>query len=404
MYEAFYCAKKNNSRSNCIERVYGIMRSDRKRKEKNTFCKNLSIIYSILAVVFVGLLIILDVLPMLLFAVVVVLLAIGSVFVVPVLYSTNGKAERKKKAKVIACILILLFAACDYYMISTIGFLNHISKYVDADMEDRTEEHVKVTKESFNVLVSGIDVTGDINETVSRSDVNMVVTINPDSREVLITSIPRDYYVELPSYASMDKLTHTGIYGANESIGAVESLLGIDINYYAKVNYSTIIGLVDAIGGIDIVSPYSFDTHGMGVSYHFEEGKIHLDGSQALAYCRERQSWIDGDMKRNENQQLILEAVIKKVTGSPVLLFKYPQMLDAIKGTVETDMQKGDMTDLIKMQLGDMRGWDIKKQAIKGEPDFAYCFSLDDYASVVMVDWESVNNATAAIEEVAERD
>ena len=383
------------------------MRAERKRqakKEKNRFCKNLSIIYSILAIALVVLFIILDVLPMLLFAVLVAAIAIGSIFIVPVLYSPYGNAERKKKIKVIACILVLIFGVADYYMISTIGFLNHISSYVDEGASDRTEAHAEVTEEAFNVLVSGIDVTGDINETVSRSDVNMVVTINPNSREVLITSIPRDYYVELPGYGAMDKLTHTGIYGAEESIGAVEELLGIDINYYAKVNYSTIIGLVDAIGGIDIVSPYSFDTHGMGVSYHFEEGKIHLDGDQALAYCRERKSWIDGDMKRNENQQLILEAIIKKITRGPVVLVKYPAILDAIKGTVETDMSKDDMTELVKMQLSDMRFWDITKQAIKGTPDFAECYSIGDVASVVMPDYDSIYNATELIDEVAERE
>ncbi len=382
------------------------MRSERKLREKenNKFCKILSIIYSILAVALVALFVILDVLPIVLFAVVIILLAVGSIFIVPVLYSPNGKQERKKKIKVIACVLVLILAVTDYYMASTIGFLNHISNYVDESVGDRAEEHVNVTQESFNVLVSGIDVTGDINETISRSDVNMVVTINPKSREVLITSIPRDYYVMLPSYGAMDKLTHTGIYGAQESIGAVEDLLGIDINYYAKVNYSTITGLVDAIGGIDIVSPYSFDTHGMGVSYHFEEGDIHLDGDQALAYCRERQSWIDGDMKRNENQQLILEAVINKITRGPVILLKYPAILDAVKGTIETDMKKDDMTDLVKMQLGDMRSWDITKQAIKGEPDFALCFSLDDYASVVMPDAESVYSAIETIHDVAERE
>ncbi len=376
------------------------MRRERKQKNKssNKFCKNLSIIYSILVMVFLVLLLILNILPFLGFLLLTLLILVGSVFVVPVLYSPRGKAERKKKMKVVALVLVLLFGVADYYMISTLSFLNHISSYVDSGVSDRSENHVDVTEETFNVLVSGIDVTGDINETVSRSDVNMVVTINPKSREVLITSIPRDYYIELPSYGSMDKLTHTGIYGAEESIGAVERLLDIEINYYAKVNYSTITSLVDAIGGITIDSPYSFDTHGMDVQYHFEEGEIHLDGSQALAYCRERKSWADGDMKRNENQQLVLEAVIKKLTRGPVILFKYPAILNAIKGTTETDMGKGDMTDLIKMQLSDMRSWNINKQAIKGTPDFAYCYSLGASASVVMPDQESLYSAMEAID------
>lgn len=388
------------------------MRSERKRREreeanlkgrkkrKNGFCKKLSIIYCILLILFVALFVVLDVLPPVLFAIITALLLLATLFIAPVLYSDRGKPARKRKATIAACLLIAFLLVADYYMASTMIFLKDISNYVETGTEDRSDRHIDVTKETFNVLVSGIDVTGDINETVSRSDVNMVVTVNPQTREVLITSIPRDYYVELPTYGAMDKLTHTGIYGAEETIGAVESLLDIEINYYAKVNYTTITGLVDAIGGVDIISPYSFDTHGMGVHYHFEEGENHLDGSHALAYCRERKSWVDGDLKRNENQQLVLEAIIKKVTRGPVILLKYTSILDAVKGTVETDMSSNEMTELVKMQLADMRSWKITKQAIKGEPDMALCFSLDDYASVVMVDEASVSAAATAIEEM----
>lgn len=388
------------------------MRSERKRKEreeanlkgkkkrKNRFCKRLSIIYCILLVLFVALFVILDVLPPALFGIVIALLLLATLFIAPVLYSDRGIPARKRKAAIVACVLIFFFVVADYYMASTMIFLKDISNYIETGIEDRSDKHLDVTEKTFNILVSGIDVTGDINESVSRSDVNMVVTVNPQRREVLITSIPRDYYIELPTYGAMDKLTHTGIYGAEETIAAVESLLNIEINYYAKVNYTTITGLVDAIGGIDIISPYSFDTHGMSVHYHFDEGENHLDGSHALAYCRERQSWVDGDLKRNENQQLVLEAIIKKVTKGPVILLKYTSILDAVKGTVETDMSSDEMTELIKMQLADMRSWKITKQAIKGESDMAMCFSLGDYASVVMVDEASVNAATEAIEKI----
>ncbi len=318
----------------------------------------------------------------------------------PVLYSPRGKADRKKKMKIVAIVMVLIFGLTNYYLVSTIGFLNDISSYVASAETDRSESHVDVTKESFNVLVSGIDVRGDISEIVSRSDVNMVVTINPNSREVLITSIPRDYYIELPSYGAMDKLTHAGIYGAEESIASIERLFDIDINYYAKVNFSTVTSLVDAIGGIDVMVEEAFDTHKTGNIYHFDAGKNHIDGEQALAFCRERQSWIEGDMRRNENQQIVLEAVIKKLTKGPVILYKYPAILNAVKGTVETDMAKGDMTDLIQMQLGDMRSWDLSNQAVKGTPDFAYCYSSDCSASVVMPDSESVNSAINAINDV----
>lgn len=259
--------------------------------------------------------------------------------------------------------------------------------------------HVKVTKEPFNVLVSGLDITGSI-DNVSRSDVNMVITVNPKSKHILITSIPRDYYVNLPGKGATDKLTHSGLYGVQETVGAVEDFMGIEINYYAKVNYSTVIKLVDAIGGIDIDSPYAFNTHGMTEKYSFVKGHNHLDGSKALAYSRERQSWVDGDMRRNENQQLILEAIIKKASNSTTILSEYTSILNAIKGNLETDLSKDDMTSLIKMQLNDMSGWTIEKQALKGEPASRFCYSLGLNASVVIPDEGMIAEALDKIMQV----
>ncbi|MBR5516344.1 MAG: LCP family protein [Firmicutes bacterium] len=389
------------------------MRSERKEREReearprsrrsktpskdNKVCKILSIIYSVLAALFVVLIMVLNILPIIPFILVLLLLAGVSIFVVPVLYSDNGNAERKKKMKIVACILIVLLAMGSYCLASTIGFLNGISDYVEEGMEDREDKHINVEKDTFNILVNGIDVSGEIGDTVSRSDVNMVISVNPQTGDVIITSIPRDYYVELPSKGAKDKLTHAAIYGMDESIATVEKLLGVDINYYAKVNYSTIIGLVDAIGGITIDSPYAFETHGMADKYYFEEGTIHLDGSQALAYCRERKSFADGDLRRNENQQLILEAIINKLTKNPTTLLKYTAILDAVKGTVETDMSKSDMTDLVKVMLKDIRGLNITKQSIKGYPSFAHCYALGAQASVVMPNSESLNSAISEI-------
>ena len=237
---------------------------------------------------------------------------------------------------------------------------------------------------------------------VSRSDVNMVATVNPATKEVLLTSIPRDYYVTLPSKKAKDKLTHSGLYGASETVKAVEELLGLEINYYVKVNYSTVVKLVDAIGGIEIQSPYQFTTHGMSDIYTFEEGYNHLDGSQALAYSRERASWEDGDMRRNENQQIVFEAILKKATRSTTILSEYTSILGAVKDHVETDMSKGDMTDLIKMQLKDMPSWKIEKQALKGVPDFKKCYALGFEASVVNTDETLVAEAVDKIMEVKE--
>ena len=260
--------------------------------------------------------------------------------------------------------------------------------------ESGAAKKVNVTEEPFNIFVSGLDVEGDIS-TVSRSDVNILVTVNPKTHQILMTSIPRDYYVDLPSKNAMDKLTHSGLYGIDETIGAVEEMFGIDINYYVKVNYTTIVTLVDAIGGIDIDSPYAFTTHKMGdlSGITFVEGQNHLDGRMALAYSRERASWADGDMRRNENQQLILEAIIKKATGSATILSSYTSILDAVRGNMETNLTQDEMTSLIKMQLDGMPGWEIEKTALKGKNDYLQCYALGFAASVVDQDPEMIVQA-----------
>jgi len=193
--------------------------------------------------------------------------------------------------------------------------------------EAQTVKAVDVTQESFNVYVSGLDVQGDIG-IQSRSDVNMIVTVNPVSHEVLITSIPRDYYVNLPTKNAADKLTHSGLYGIQETLGAVEDMLGIEMNYYVKVNYSTIVKLVDAMGGIEIDSPYAFTTHGMsdlGMNgIVFNQGYNLLDGRMALAYCRERVEAYDCFIcgrKEQEPAQIATALINELGCGTPEHLF-----------------------------------------------------------------------------------
>lgn len=257
---------------------------------------------------------------------------------------------------------------------------------IPIEEEDRTSS-VDVTKESFNIYISGSDMEGSI-DIPNRTDVNMIATVNPVTHEVLLTSIPRDYYVELPSKGAKDKLTHTSLYGIQESIGAIEKQLGIDINYYLRVNYSTVMKLVDAIGGIEIESDRDFYTSGMkGMpelnGHHFVKGTNKVDGKLALAFCRERHSFPEGDMKRNENQQQVMEAIIKKCTRSTTILTKYTALLDAVKDNLATNMTTDEMSDIVKMQISDMPDWKISKQAIKGNNGFAYCYALGFNASTV---------------------
>ena len=150
---------------------------------------------------------------------------------------------------------------------------------VEADSQEPED-----TQESFNLYISGIDVDGPIS-TTSRSDVNIIASVNPQEHKILLTSTPRDYYVTIPGVSGeqRDKLTHAGIYGVDKSMETLEKLYGIDITYYVKVNFTSVVAIVDALGGVDVDSPYEFSTS----EYHFNQGVNHLDGDMALAFARE---------------------------------------------------------------------------------------------------------------------
>lgn len=254
---------------------------------------------------------------------------------------------------------------------------------------------VNVTKDTFNVYISGIDTFGSIS-TVARSDVNMLMTVNPTEKKILLTSIPRDMYVTLHSYGAKDKLTHTGIYGVDETIQTVEDWLGIDINYYVRVNFTTLEDIVDIIGGIDVESDVAFKS--AVSSYSYVAGTNHLNGEGALYFARERKAFPSGDNQRVKNQQKVLSAIINKLTSSKTLLLKYPQLLGALKNQVQTNMTEKEIASLVKMQLNDMSGWDIETISITGSGASAVTYSMPGQSLYVMVpNEESVAAAKQSI-------
>lgn len=259
-------------------------------------------------------------------------------------------------------------------------------------------KRVGITQEPFNVYISGIDTFGSISK-VSRSDVNMIMTVNPEQKEILLTSIPRDMYVKLHTYGAMDKLTHSGIYGIDETVKTVEDWLDIDINYYIRVNFTTLVDVVDVLGGVDVDSDYAFKS---AVSkYSYTEGINHLDGKAALFFARERKSFVDGDQQRIQNQQKVLEAILQKVTGSSVILTKYTSLLDAVDDEIQTNLSNSDIASLVKMQLEDLGGWTITKQYIKGAGTYQSTYSMGSRQLYVAIpDEASVTAAQKAIDEV----
>ena len=231
---------------------------------------------------------------------------------------------------------------------------------IDEELQDIAKE-VNVTNSPFVVFLSGIDTVGKVS-TVSRSDVNMLVTINPNTRQILMTSIPRDYYVTLPNKGKKDKLTHAGLAGIENSVKALEGLLDIDVNYYGKVNFTSVTKIVNALGGVTVNSPYSFTTFD-GV--RITKGENYLNGSKALSFVRERHNLPNGDNDRVHNQQLLLQGMIEKAI-SPSILANYNGVLNAISGAFETNMATSDITSLIKMQLNEGGGWEILQTQLTG--------------------------------------
>lgn len=248
----------------------------------------------------------------------------------------------------------------------------------------------------FNVYISGIDTSGSITN-VARSDANILMTINTNTHEVLLTSIPRDYYVTLHSYGAKDKLTHSGIYGINETISTVEDLLDTDINYYVRVNFTTVIKLVDTLGGVDVYSDYDFSSY----TFHFKKGYNHLNGKQALEFSRERYSFAGGDNQRVKNQQAVIEAIMKKVLNSTTLLTKYTSILNSLEGSFQTNIKQDEISTLVKGQLNDMSSWKIKNNSLTGTGKSNPTYSMGSQLLYTMIpDSTSVTNAKKQIDEV----
>ena len=258
---------------------------------------------------------------------------------------------------------------------------------------------VSVTEETFNVYISGIDKYGDISS-VSRSDVNIVATINPSTKQVLLTSIPRDYYVQLHGTTGYpDKLTHAGIYGVDKSVATIEDLLDIEINYYFKFNFTSVIEIVDEIGGVDVYSDYTFTSKD---GYHYQKGLNSVDGKAALSFVRERKAFKEGDRQRGKNQQAMIDAIAKKCM-KPNMLAQYNSLLSAVQDCFVTNMPADRIASLVNMQLDTGGDWTISSNSLTGRDARAYTYSYSGQALYVMVPYqESIDNAKEMIQKVVD--
>ncbi len=236
----------------------------------------------------------------------------------------------------------------------------------------------------------------------------MVLTINPTTNKVLVTSIPRDYYVKLHGIDTQykDKLTHAGIHGIDTSVKTVEDLLEIDINYYVKINFTSLVTLVDKLGGIDVTldKPFRafYDEDGTIVNYSFKKGKNHLNGKQALAFARERKSLARGDVARAEHQQLIIEGLFDKILSKNIIT-KYSDLLNALEGKFVTNMGTQNITTLVKCQIKNNPSWTIETNTLVGIDSSQYTYSYKRKKSYVMEpDVKSLDYAKNLIRSLAQ--
>ncbi|MBR3403892.1 MAG: LCP family protein [Firmicutes bacterium] len=269
-----------------------------------------------------------------------------------------------------------------------------------ASTESSKEESASKKDRVITIFITGIDTYGEVSIT-SRSDVNIIATINLDTHQIALVTTPRDYYVEFSNaYGNYDKLTHAGIYGVDTSIETLELLYDIDIDYYFRVNFSGFQDIIDAIGGITVDNDVSFSTTSwIAEQYYFPAGEIYLDGQNALVYVRERSAFGDGDMARGRHQMLVIQAVIDKCTSTQVLS-NYTSLLEAIEGNFETSIPYDLISEIVKEQLESGASWNVVSYSVSGYNDWRTCWSLGTGASVVTPYYETVDAAKELMRQV----
>lgn len=263
------------------------------------------------------------------------------------------------------------------------------------------EVNIDISTEPFNIYISGIDTYGEISR-VSRSDVNMIMTVNPKTHQILLTSIPRDYYVQLHgTYGPRDKLTHAGIYGVDMSRQTLEDLFGINIDYYIRINFSSAIDLINAVDGVEVTPDTTFTARANSGCHFYEGQTVHVNGDCALAYARERYAYASGDRHRVQNQQEVLAAIIAKITSSRTLIAKYTDILASIGTSLQTNIPSSQIYKLVNLQLDTMPSWTIDRISVDGYGSMDITYSTGSQVLYVMIpDENTVYDAIVKINEV----
>lgn len=246
----------------------------------------------------------------------------------------------------------------------------------------------------LNILISGSDTRESTIDQRGRSDVNIIASINTETHQVLLLSTPRDYFVPLDVGVddAYDKLTHAGIYGMDVLMGTLESLYGIDIDYYFRINFTGFVDVIDALGGIEVYSDYEFDSNFDHKDYHFEKGFNQLNGEQALVFARTRYAFAEGDRQRGDNQLEIVKAVLNKAM-SPSILTSYLTILDSVQSCVDTSVPYDVLADLVRRQLESNASWSIESFSVNGSDARSTTYSMNQQLYVMIPDETTVQEA-----------
>lgn len=253
----------------------------------------------------------------------------------------------------------------------------------------------------LNIYISGSDTRNSTLPAKSRSDVNILASVNTQTRQVLLLSTPRDYYVPLSiSNGAPDKLTHAGIYGVQVSMDTLSMLYEVPVDYYFRVNFNGFVDIIDALGGIDVYSDYTFDSKNVA-GYHFNEGWNTVNGEQALAFCRERYAFSSGDRQRGKNQMAVIQGVLNKAT-SPAILTSYTSVLDSAAGCMETNVPYDLIAEIVRDQLASGGAWNVVSYSVDGTGDSQVPYSMSSSVYVMIPDQSTVDQAKALLAQVAQ--
>ena len=256
--------------------------------------------------------------------------------------------------------------------------------YVEPEttVTETTVKEKDITNTPFAVYISGADNRNGINY-AGRSDVNILMLVNPETKQILLINTPRDYYVSNSAgKGKKDKLTHLSIYGIDCSMKALEELYDVEIEHYAKINFTGFEKLVDAVGGITVYSDEAFTTDYRKVK--IKVGENELNGKQALAFARERKKVSGGDRGRGKNQMKVIAAIVDKATSGKTIISNYSKILSSLSGMFKTDLEKSDISKLVKMQLGDMAKWNVQTYAVTGTGASEITYSMPGTKLYVM--------------------